>query len=85
MAEGAGEFAAADKTRFYRFARPSATESPAIIDALAVLELADEALRTRALLLRHRRRAHRQGLEDLGLGPGLRAPPCPGLGLESLL
>jgi len=54
IAEGAGEFAAADKARFYRFARRSATESAAIFDALAVLELADEPLRTRArgLLLR---------------------------------
>jgi len=54
IAEGAGEFATADKARFYRFARRSATESAAIIDALAVLELADELLRTRAraLLLR---------------------------------
>ncbi len=31
-----------------RFARRSATESAAIIDALAILELADEPLRTRA-------------------------------------
>ena len=54
MAEGAGEFAAADKARFYRFARRSATESAAILDALAALELTDESLRTcgRGLLLR---------------------------------
>jgi hypothetical protein len=54
IAEGAGEFAAADKARFYRFARRSATESAALIDVLAVLELTDEPLRTRArgLLLR---------------------------------
>ena len=54
IAEGAGEFAAADKARFYRFARRSATESAAIIDALAVLELTDESLRTcgQGLLLR---------------------------------
>ena len=54
IAEGAGEFAAADKARFYRFARRSATESAAIIDVLAVLELTDQPLRTRArgLLLR---------------------------------
>ena len=54
IAEGAGEFAAADKARFYRFARRSATESAAIIDALAALELTAESLRTcgRGLLLR---------------------------------
>ena len=53
-AEGAGEFAAADKARFYRFARRSATESAAIVDVPATLELTEESLkfRGRALLLR---------------------------------
>ena len=54
IAEGAGEFAAADKARFYRMARRSATESPAILDACRVLGLIDEAASQngRGLLLR---------------------------------
>ena len=54
IAEGAGEFAPADKARFYRMARRSATESAAILDACRTLTLADaDALATgRALLLR---------------------------------
>jgi four helix bundle protein len=54
IAEGAGEFAAADKARFYRSARRSATESAAILDGCRTLSLADAgALATgRALLLR---------------------------------
>ncbi len=91
IAEGAGEFAAADRARFYRFARRSATESAAIIDALAALELTDESLRTWPRpTAPHRRHAHRHGLEDfgLGLGLGLGAPlktllgvtPTPALG-----
>lgn len=34
IAEGAGEFSAADKQRFYRMAKRSATESSAIVDIL---------------------------------------------------
>ena len=53
IAEGAGEFAAADKARFYRMARRSATESAAILDACRVLCLTnDESPTGRALLLR---------------------------------
>ncbi len=54
IAEGAGEFARADKARFYRIARRSATESAAILDPCRTLALADEAaLRSgRDLLLR---------------------------------
>ena len=54
IAEGAGEFAAADKARFYRIARRSATESAAILDACRVLALADEVSSQvgRGLLLR---------------------------------
>jgi four helix bundle protein len=40
IAEGAGEFAPADKARFYRMARRSATESAAILDSGRVLVLA---------------------------------------------
>ena len=54
IAEGAGEFAAADKARFYRMARRSATESAAILDACRLLSLMDVAASQtgRALLLR---------------------------------
>ena len=54
IAEGAGEFSAADKARFYRIARRSATESAAILDACRLLMLGeDSALREgRVLLLR---------------------------------
>jgi len=54
IAEGAGEFAPADKARFYRMARRSATESAAILDACRKLELADvQSLQVgRGLLLR---------------------------------
>ena len=41
VAEGAGEFAAADKARFYRMARRSGTESAAILDGCNLLRLAE--------------------------------------------
>ena len=37
IAEGAGEFSVADKVRFYRMAKRSATECAAILDVLARL------------------------------------------------
>jgi four helix bundle protein len=43
VAEGAGEYAAADKARFYRFARRSATECAAILDGCRVLSLVPAA------------------------------------------
>ena len=54
VAEGAGEFAAADKARFYRMAHRSATESAAILDSCRILSLvhADEIGAGRATLLR---------------------------------
>ena len=54
IAEGAGEFAPADKARFYRMARRSATETAAVLDVLAVFGLADaqRLVAVRALLLR---------------------------------
>ena len=54
IAEGAGEFAPADKARFYRIARRSATETAAVLDVLAVLGLADaqRLVAVRALLVR---------------------------------
>ncbi len=54
IAEGAGEFAAADKARFYRMARRSATECAAILDAARLLSLANasSAQGGRTLLLR---------------------------------
>jgi four helix bundle protein len=54
IAEGAGEFAQADKARFYRMARRSATECAAILDVCGRLKLSDD-LRSatgRKLLLR---------------------------------
>ena len=73
IAEGAGEFAPADKARFYRMARRSATESAAILDACRCLELAEleQLQQGRELLLRiaamltamvlsHTRRARRR-------------------------
>ena len=54
IAEGAGEYAQADKARIYRMARRSATECAAVLDAIGVLSLAssDSLARGRALLLR---------------------------------
>ncbi|MGH7788564.1 MAG: four helix bundle protein [Candidatus Binatia bacterium] len=40
IAEGAGEFSAADKARFYRMARRSATECAAILDVCARIQIA---------------------------------------------
>lgn len=54
IAEGAGEFSAADKQRFYRMARRSATETAAILDILRRRRHAPDALLdpARELLLR---------------------------------
>ena len=43
IAEGAGEFSAKDKKRFYRMALRSATECAAILDVCSRLNLAEEA------------------------------------------
>jgi four helix bundle protein len=42
IAEGAGEFAPADKARFYRMARRSGTECAAILHACSALHLAPD-------------------------------------------
>lgn len=42
IAEGAGEFSPAEKARFYRIARRSATESAAILDVCRRLAVIDE-------------------------------------------
>jgi four helix bundle protein len=61
IAEGAGEFAGAEKARFYRIARRSATECAAILDVCSALGLAgpepvaacrDPLLRIAAMLTR---------------------------------
>ena len=54
IAEGAGEFSAKEKARFYRMARRSATECAAILDVCHRLELSTPARLQagRALLLR---------------------------------
>jgi four helix bundle protein len=44
IAEGAGEYSPADKGRFYRMARRSATECAAVLDVFRRLELAAEEL-----------------------------------------
>jgi four helix bundle protein len=44
IAEGAGEFASADKARFYRMARRSGTECAAILHACGVLMLSQNEL-----------------------------------------
>lgn len=43
IAEGAGEFSADEKARFYRMAKRSGTECAAILDVCRRLELADDA------------------------------------------
>src|SRR5215470_17855363 len=53
-AEGAGEFAQADKARFYRMARRSGTECIAILDGCRVLNLTEAALLTHGRELLHR-------------------------------
>jgi len=45
IAEGAGEFAAREKARFYRMARRSATECGAVLDVCARLGLGGAAQR----------------------------------------
>src|SRR5215210_5652179 len=60
IAEGAGEFAADEKARFYRIARRSATESAAILDACRALSLTTAPSS----------QAARDG-EEIGLGLGL--------------
>ena len=54
IAEGAGEYAEKEKTRFYRMARRSATECAAILDVCRRLELVPSELLDvgRKLLLR---------------------------------
>lgn len=42
IAEGAGEFAPAEKVRFYRIAKRSATECSSILDILKHLQLIEE-------------------------------------------
>lgn len=43
IAEGAGEYSASEKIRFYRMARRSATECASIFDVCRHLQLIDEA------------------------------------------
>ena len=54
IAEGGGEFSAADKARFYRIAKRSATECAAILDVCQRLRLLNDSQRAsgRELLLR---------------------------------
>ena len=54
IAEGAGEYASQEKSRFYRIAKRSATECASILEVCYQVQLVDEALYTdaRELLLR---------------------------------
>jgi four helix bundle protein len=54
IAEGAGEYAIQEKSRFYRIARRSTTECSAILEVCYQLQLVNEALyeEARQLLLR---------------------------------
>jgi four helix bundle protein len=54
IAEGAGEYSASEKARFYRMAKRSATECSSILDVCEQLQLISEDLYTkgRGLLLR---------------------------------
>lgn len=54
LAEGAGEYAAREKARFYRLAKRSATECAALIEVYRRLGLADERVagEARSTLLR---------------------------------
>jgi four helix bundle protein len=54
IAEGAGEYAIQEKSRFYRIARRSATECSAILEVCYQLQFVNEALyvEARQLLLR---------------------------------
>ena len=54
IAEGAGEFSPAEKVRFYRMAKRSATECSSILDVLRQLELVEEEsfLQARELVVR---------------------------------
>ena len=54
VAEGAGEFAPADKARFYRMARRSGTECVAILDACRILKLTDVVVLTHGRELLYR-------------------------------
>jgi four helix bundle protein len=54
VAEGAGEFAQADKARFYRMARRSGTECVAILDACRILMLIENERLVRGRDLLHR-------------------------------
>lgn len=54
IAEGAGEFSAGDKARFYRMALRSATECAAIVDVLCQSKIITEEARANARAVLHR-------------------------------
>ena len=80
MAEGAGEFAQADKARFYRMARRSGTECVAILDACRILKLTEEAVLTHGRELLYRvvsmLTAMVLRLSEPGTGTGTGQPRC---------
>ena len=79
VAEGAGEFSPAEKARFYRIARRSATECAAILDVCRKLGLADEEchgvgrellVRVVSMLVRMSRRSGVGNVSGTGAGTG---------------
>ena len=80
-AEGAGEFATADKARFYRMARRSGTECVAILDACGTLGLAQPEIVSRGRELLHRIAAMLTAmvlkLSESGAGAGTGAGASP--------
>ena len=80
IAEGAGEFSSSEKSRFYRMAKRSATESAAILDVCRCLALLDDSLflqgrdlllRIVAMLIKMARRSPESGT-GTGTGAGTR-------------
>jgi four helix bundle protein len=79
IAEGAGEFSPAEKARFYRMARRSATECAGVLDVCRVLGLADTTglavgremlLRVVAMLVRMARSVESGTRAESGTGGG---------------
>jgi four helix bundle protein len=75
VAEGAGEFSKPEKTRFYRIARRSATESAAVLDICTRLQLIENHDLKLARELLHRivsmlTRLTQTGTQNVGHGDG---------------
>ena len=77
IAEGAGEFSAAEKVRFYRMAKRSATECAAVLDVCSCLQVAEADRFSEAyqLLLRIVSMLVRMSRLSQGSGTGTGTPP----------